>query len=427
MFDPVKACRQNTLDFKPPIPNPIVQKFFNLMLPYLNKRVLGGLQVHVEEESLNKLKAIQGQRCLLLPNHPSEWDPCVLFDIGKQLKENFYFVAAREVFDYSYGIRGWFFQHLGVYSLVRGSSDRKSLKTSMGILSENKGRLVIFVEGEISQQNETLLPLETGVIQLAFMALNDVYKQTGKNLTDLPSLYICPIGLRYIYQPKGLTEAIEVALERLEKATGTEKNGTVFERLRTLAATVLQHAAAQIGFPLNPELPMADNVSLLSNEMLLKLEHLINLKPQPELSYLDRVRCIRNKVDTVLTQAMETSNTYQERLHTQQKEVLKNIYPNLDRVVNFVSIYDGYLQPDMATTRYVELIRRLEKEVFGVFQLLHPRTAHVQVSDPIDLKPYFSDFLNDKQATVQKLALDIEQKLYRGIQAPEALCQPVEV
>jgi 1-acyl-sn-glycerol-3-phosphate acyltransferase len=424
MFDPVKHSLQNTLDFKPPQPNSMVQEAFRLILPLICNKILGGLSVHIADSSLQKLQALQGQRCLLLPNHPSEWDPCVLFDIGKRLKENFYFVAAREVFDYSYGLRGWFFQKLGVYSLVRGSNDRKSLKTSMEILSENKGRLVIFVEGEISQQNETLLPLEAGVIQLAFMALNDVYKQGGKNLDALPSLYVCPVSLRYAFQQEGLTQAIEMALDQLEQATCTEKKGSSFERLCTLAATVLEHAAAQIGYPLNPALSMAENVGGLSNQMLTKLEHLINLSSQAELSYLDRVRSIRNKTDAVLTHAEEASSSYQERLHAQQKTVLKNYYQNLDRIVNFVAIYDGYLQPDMDAARYVELIRRLEKEVFGASRLLPPRTAHVEISDPVDLKPYFADFMDDKRATVQKLAQDIERKLYTGIQLAKPACQP---
>lgn len=416
MFDPVKHSLQNTLDFKPPLPSRFLQNAFQFILPYICNKVLGGLTVQIDDADLAKLSAIKGERCLLLPNHPSEWDPCVLFDIGKRLNENFFFVAAREVFDYSYGLRGWFFQKLGVYSLVRGSNDRKSLKTSIETLSENKGRLVIFVEGEISQQNETLFPLEAGVIQLAFMALNDIYKQKGKNLEALPSLYVCPVSLRYVYQKAGLTESIEKALTELELATGVVQHGSMFDRLQTLCATVLEHAAQQIGYILNPERPMADNVLLLSDQMLLKLEHLINISPEPELSYLDRVRGIRNKTDAVLTHAEEEGSLYQSRLHAQQKLVLKNYYQNLDRVVNFVAIYDGYLQPDMNEARYIELIRRLEKEVFGACQLLHPRTAQVHISDPIDLKFYFSDFLTDKRVTVHQLACEIEQKLYSGIQ-----------
>lgn len=419
MFDPTRHVRPNTLDFKPPMPNPLVQGVFRGILPLINGKLLGGLSVEIDPASLEKLRAIKGQRCLLLPNHPSEWDPCVMFEVGRRLNENFFFVAAREVFDYSYGMRGWFFQRLGVYSLVRGSNDRKSLKTSMEILSENKGRLVIFVEGEISQQNETLLPLEEGVVQLAFMALNDFYKQGGKKPENLPSMFICPVSLRYAYQREGLDAAIENAIKRLEEAAAiTEKPGSRFERLRMVSAAVLKDAAGQIGCELAAEMTMAESVSCLSDRMLTKLEQVINLGRDESLTYLDRVRRIRNKVDAVLIQAEDDeASPYQKRLHAEQKAVLKNFYRSLDRVVNFVAIYDGYLQPDMDETRYVELIRRLEKEVFGAFQLLHPRTGHVVINDPIDLKDYFQDFLADKKTVVHRITRDIEQKMYNGIMA----------
>ncbi len=420
IFDPRKHKRQNTLDFKPPMPNPLVQFAFRNLLPYICENVLKGLTVEMDEASLEKLRKIKGQRCLILPNHPSEWDPCVLFDIAKRLNENFFFVAAREVFDYSYGMRGWFFQRLGVYSLVRGSNDRKSLKTSIDVLSQNKGRLVIFVEGEISNQNETLLPLESGVIQLAFMALNELYKENGKKLDVLPSLYICPVGLRYVYEEKGLQKAVTTSVSELEEAIGcttSAQAGTLYERVRLLASAVLAGASAQLGYPLNADATLVQNVRGLSDFMLTKLEQVINIPPQPSLSHLDRIRTIRNTMDKILGQPAEEEPTlYAKRLSEHQKNVLKNFYEDLDRVVNFIAIYDGYLQPDMDEARYVELLRRLEKEVFGEFHLLHPRKAYATVQEPIDLNAYFEPFLADKKGVVNQLAMDVEQKIYSGIQ-----------
>lgn len=416
-FDPARMARANTLDFKPPMPSPLVQKAFNMFLPQICKSVLNGLTIEIDPESLERLRARKGQRCLILPNHPSEWDPCVIFDIGRQLDENFFFVAAREVFDYSYGIRGWFFQRLGVYSLVRGSNDRGSFKTSMEILSQNRGRLVIFVEGEISNQNESLLPLESGVVQLAFMALNDAYKDCSKDLSKLPSLHVCPVSIRYVYDERGLEQAIEKAILNLEEATGLKSNGVSrFERLRALAGSVLNGAAGQFGYELNADLPLAENVTALADFMLTKLEQIVNLPPDAELTYLDRIRRIRNLVDRILGQSLtEETTDYEKRLFEHQKSVLKNFYLDLERVVNFVAIYDGYLNPDMSADRYVEMIRRLEKEVFGAYQLAHPRKGIVRVAEPVDLKDHFEDFLKDKRAVINRVTLDVEQKIFNGI------------
>lgn len=421
-FDPAKNVIPNTMDFKPPLPNPLIQKLFSLLIPQICEKALKGLSISIDAQSMERLRRIKGERCLILPNHPSEWDPCVMFDIARQLRENFFFVAAREVFDFSYGIRGWFFQKLGVYSLVRGSNDRRSLKTSMDILSQNKGRLVIFVEGEISNQNESLLPLEPGVVQLAFMALNEAYKTNGKNLEALPSLYVCPVGIRYEYQEAGLDHAIESAIVRLEQATDmnpADKDWLL--RTKALAHKVLEGAAAQVGFTLDPEKPDAENVAALSLFMLRKLEQVINLEEDSGLTYLDRIRRIRNKVDKILTQTLSEEPTFYERhLHQHQKAVLKHFHHDLDRLVNFVSIYDGYLQPSMEKHRYVEILRRLEREVFGSFVLVHPRVGVVQVQEPIDLKAHFADFLQDKKATVKQVTTSVEQAIYQGILGNEA-------
>jgi 1-acyl-sn-glycerol-3-phosphate acyltransferase len=419
LFNPAQCIRQNTLDFKPPLPSPVLQRLFQSILPLVCKQMLKGLSVEIDEQSLIHLKSIQGQRCLMLPNHPSEWDPCVLFDVAKRLNENFYFVAAREIFDYSYGLRGYFFQRLGVYSLVRGGHDRKSLKTSMDILVENKGRLVIFIEGEISNQNETLLPLESGVIQLALMALGELYKENSKQFDALPDMFLCPVGLRYQYEPRGLDKAIETSLYKLEEAVGLS-SGTEgrnrYQRLHLLASALLSGVAKQLGCKLDLNAPLAQNVHQLSGFMLQKLEQVINLEPDDAMRYLDRIRKIRNTVDKILSQGDE-STLYAKRLFNHQKAILHNFYADLDRVVNFIAIYDGYLQPDMEAGQMVELLRRMEKEVFGAFRLVHPRTAVVSAQKPLNLKGYFKDFLADRQATVTQLAIAVEQEIHAGIQA----------
>jgi 1-acyl-sn-glycerol-3-phosphate acyltransferase len=413
MFDPAKHSRQNTLDFKPPKPDRFVQWLFRLfLLPLINQYNLKGLSVEIDAASLQNLKALKGQRCLILSNHPSEWDPCVLFDVSRQLQENFFFVAAREVFDYTYGLRGWLFQKLGVYSLVRGYNDRKSLKTSIDILAENRGRLVIFIEGEISNQNETLLPVEPGVIQLAFMALNDCYKENGKNLDQLPSLYICPMGLFYNYNPVGIEAAMEQSIQHLEDALGINKHGNHFDRILAIANAVLEGTAEQLGFDLPIDSTLAKNVKLLSGFMLSKLERVINIEPNDSLSHLDRIREIRNTIDKVLSN-QEHNTPYAKRLQAHQRSVLKNFYADLGRVVNFIAIHEGYLKPDMP--HYIEILRRLEKEVFGQYRLVHPRKAIVTVAEPIDLKPHFEAFLADKKTTVTQLASTVEKQIYQSI------------
>lgn len=416
--DPARQVLINTLDFRAPMPKRWLQRLLWLALPWLQRGMFGGLDVELDDESKTILSRIKGERCLLLPNHPAEWDPLVMMAVSKQINEFFYYVAAREVFDYNYGIRGWLFQRLGVYSLIRGSNDRASFKMSMDIMAENQGRLVIFVEGEISNQNDSLLPLEPGVLQLAFLSLSELYRKASKNLLALPHLYVCPVAIRYVYQEDGLNEAITHALTQLEAETGLHPNpeDTLLKRITAIGSKILDGTAKQFGYALAPEASLVQNVEALSGFMLAKLEQVINLHQGEDLSFLDRIRAVRNRVDRVIFDGYEKHPTgYQARLFNHQKAVLSNFYLDLDRLVNFIAIYDGYLHDQMPTNRAIEIIRRMEREVFGAYRLVHPRKAVVKVLEPIDLKAHFKDFLADKRQTVHTLTHQLESQLYTGL------------
>src|SRR6185295_10298825 len=113
------------------------------------------------------------KRTIICPNHPSHSDPESMFAFSAITGEDFNFLAAREIFDYNNGWNGWVIQHLGVYSVVRGACDRESFKTTKSLLVSGKKKLVIFPEGEISNQNDTLMTLESGVAQMGFWALDE--------------------------------------------------------------------------------------------------------------------------------------------------------------------------------------------------------------------------------------------------------------
>ncbi len=412
-----KQGKTSGMAFCPPLRDPLLEWLLKRALPWIFSKGLNGFSVSVSPASLVILNRIKGERCLLLPNHPSQWDPWVLFELSKRLHESFYYVSAREVFDWHRGLQGFLLQRMGVYSVVRGASDKESFKTTKDILGHNKGRLVIFVEGEVSNQNDALLPLEPGVLQLAFLALHDLYKQNNKDLSQLPPLYVCPLALKYFYSSDGLHTALQKALSRLEKAVGLSSSETegYFERIRNIGAQVLEDSSRQFGYPLPESGSLAEKVKGLEHFILTKMENVMNLPPDEKLSYLDRVRRVRNLLDKIIKDVPETLTAYQASLHEHQKEVLENFYVDLDRIVNFIAIFDGYAHPDMPPERAIEAIRRLEREVLGVFHFQHPRTAVLQVLEPIDLKPHFEAFLKDKKKVSESLMLQIEHAMYQAI------------
>lgn len=409
------------MTFRPPRRNRLAELLVQRLLPFVYRYCLKGFRVQVDPASLEILKNLEGERGLLLPNHPAEWDPYVMFTLSHRLKESFYYVAAREVFDLHHGLQGLLFQYLGVYSVVRGASDKASFLTTRKILSQNLGRLVIFVEGEVSNQNDSLLPLEPGVITLAFLSLMDIYKGNGKQLDALPPLYICPLALKYFYDPRGIEKSIDTALSQLETDTGLSKwnddkqEKSIFERIRDIGLLVLEKASDQFGYQPKTGMSWIERVRGLEDFMLTKMEQTLNLPLDPDMAYLQRVRRIRNLVDRLIKDFPDNHTLYEERLHQHQVAVIENFYQDLERVVNFLAIYDGYLTPETSNERFVEIIRRLEREVYGHYRMEHPRTVLVKVTDTLNLTPHFQTFLKDKAAAVDQVIQQVELSLYRGI------------
>src|SRR5262249_19790639 len=119
-----------------------------------------------------------------------------------------------EVFDWDHGLNGWWLQHMGCYSVVRGAVDRESFKMTRELLTHGKKKLVLFPEGEISRQNDTLLPLESGAAQMSFWALTDIKKENPNE-----TIYIVPMALKYTY-PYDIGSNVRESLARLENKLG---------------------------------------------------------------------------------------------------------------------------------------------------------------------------------------------------------------
>ncbi|HMO22549.1 MAG TPA: hypothetical protein PKC98_16445, partial [Candidatus Melainabacteria bacterium] len=84
----------------------------------------------------------------------------------------------------------------------------------------------------------------------------------------------------------------------------------------------------------------------------------------------------------------------------------------LDRVVNFISIYDGYLSENMTQERCADIVGRLEKEVLGEYETYKgPRTVILRVGDPIDLKEYKDDYARNKKEAVNQVTEQIFKQI----------------
>lgn len=403
--------------FLSPIMNPFVVWGLRFVFPVMLQKLFGGLSVKISPKDFSRLREYKGKRMLLLPNHPTGDEPAVLFEIGKWMDETFQFVAAREVFDWEHGFRGWVLRRMGTYSVIRGAADRESFLTSKKILMEGLHRLVIFIEGEISRENDVLIPFEPGVLQLGFWAQEALIKDAKKHQSEVADIYTVPVAIKYFYQP-GIEVPIETSLKQLEKAVGLTAalDSDVYTRIRAIGLEVLKTQEEMNRIISLEGTTLNERVEGTKSRMLKKMEVFLDLKPAPNASIIERMREIRNTMDRLIHvyDVPDTLTEYQARLIEHFRLALSEFYKDLDRIAYFLTYDESYLRENQTTERLVEMILRLEREVFGRTHLTHPRTAVVKMGEIFNLKTLYPRYEANKKEFVQELASQMEQDM-RGM------------
>lgn len=402
------------LDFKPPLDSPLLLWWLDLTLPLYLKLKLHDTQVKLVPGARERLEALKGCRAMICPNHSNRHDPQIMYTVGHAVNEHFNFVAAREVFDYDHGLNGWWLQHIGSYSVVRGAADRESFKTTRRVLSHGPKKLVLFPEGEISRQNDTLMALESGAAQLSLWALADLAKEFGeeKVLSGEKTIFIIPMAFKYTY-PKDISSALGGMLKTLEHKMGLEYSEEVslYKRMRQIAERLIAALEKEYHFKSQGS-SLNERIKNLRLHILLNLAQVLQIELPEGQRELEHVRILRNKLDDYIYHDDNGYSAYEKEVHDEKEVVMKGYYKDLNRVVNFISIYDSYVNEHMTQERLAEVIDRLEAEILGGEPTLKgARDVLVDVGSPIDLSKYYADYKKDKKKTCHIITEEIYQQI----------------
>ena len=393
------------LDFKPPKLNTTAIQVAKAVIPLVNRFYLKGLTLDIDADSIAHLKTADGHPTVLAPNHAAHADPVVMFLLSKRLSQQYYFMAARESFDTGkFGnLRSFLLQRFGAYSIIRGTADRNAFRTTREILTNGDRPIVIFGEGEISRQNDTVMRFERGVTQLCFWALDDMQKAE----IDKP-LYIVPIGIKYQY-PQDMWSAIDTALTRLEHAIlppTDQKPVERYERLRQIGVTVLRTLAAEYQYKVDDTVPLDVHIQKLKGQILSRAEQIMGIHTEADV--LTRVRALKNLVDAEIYKDIEQMTEYERKIHEELLQKFQQFYPDLERLINFIAISDGYVAEAPSPERFLEVIIRLEREVFGTAKMRGPRVATLRVGEPKNLRDCYDTYKAQKRETVEQITFELE-------------------
>jgi 1-acyl-sn-glycerol-3-phosphate acyltransferase len=375
--------------FLPPKLNPVFTRIvqsFTPALGYWGYR----LELKVLDEDLEKIKAIERERIVYLPNHPTLDDGVAVFLLSARLGQLFHYIIAYESFK---GLVGKFLQQIGAYSIRRGIGDRASVVQTLKLLQQPACKLVIFPEGGCSYQNDTVMPFRVGAVELSLKALAQLAKHEDK----IPDFYLVPVSIKYCYTTS-MQSAIDRTLQKLETALDIESTHTdSYQRLRSISHKVLNNLEAEYRLQQGREsLDWNQRITELKTQVLAWCEAELSLTPNLLLPVRERVYKIQATLES-LDRISETTYCQIDRATV--------------RLLNFDAIYDGYVAAEPTPERFFDTLNRLEREVFNVDRpaLKGHRHVYIRLGDPLNLKNYFSDARQDREITAISLTQQIQQ------------------
>ncbi len=387
-------------DFYPPLMNHLLVRFCQWIMP-LYACLYNRITLQIEPSSLKQLRALRGDRVLLLPNHPTYYDDWItIFLLSAKLHKALYFLAAHERFR---GFEGKLIQRLGAYSIRRGLGDRPSVTMTRNLLTQPECHLVIFPEGGCSYQNDTVMPFRIGAIQIAFQALSKLDRQN----MAIPDLYALPISIKYRYT-QNMEPIIDQTLKGLEKELKLKPapTMTLYQRLRLIAEHLMDSFEQTYQLPpLEPQsLSLNDRIQRLRTHWVNSCETRLGITSklgQPVRERVYKIQAVLEERAEVL--ALEDFWTY---------DSMHQIATNL---LNFDAIYDGYVAASPTPERFLDTLIRLERYVFHIDY--PPPKAHrqvmVHVGEPVNLRHHYEAYLGDRSKTVQR----VTQQLQDTVQA----------
>jgi len=359
--------------------------------------------VEISDDDLATLRSLLGKRCLLLPSHSGGFEPYVVLYLTKLLNTDCNYLAAMEAFEQS-PFMGWVMPRLGAYSIIRGAPDRPSFQMTKKLLVEAKRWLVIFPEGQTVWQNDTVIPFQQGVTQIAFRALEEAAKSDAN-----ASLFCVPISIKYVYM-KDMNDEIQASLARLESqlfAEGDAPPRDSYDRLHRISLAVLGANEKKHGVVPEEGAEFDDRIQQMKTRVVSEMEQKLGITPRHDQALLDRIRTLFNTVDRI-TQEEPGPTPYEEKLTRERQDEARDLYTDLWRVLQFIAIYGDYVAENTTVERFMDVLCLLEMEVFGGRRMWGPRRALVKVGTPLDLREHVEAYRADRRGEVRDVTLSLE-------------------
>jgi hypothetical protein len=380
---------------------------------------LGITSVEYRLDDLERLRSVAGERVLSTPNHPTNMEPALLFHLACTLRQRFYYLACRESFDNLWGLWGGLIRRLGAFSVERGTADRASFRATREVMTQPASHLVIFPEGEIYSQNDTLLPFHSGAIQLAFWALDDIRKTEG---TDRP-FFVAPIAIKYRFVDE-MGPAIESSLKRLEAFTGVPAgtDSAPYSRLRRIGEAMLCSLEREYMLPgttaqVDDSGALTPRLDAIKEAILHRVAAAAGVALPRGDTLPERMRALTHVIETVSQDELSAATPYDTELRRHQRVRARPLLRDLERLANWIAVYDGYVAADPSPERMADTLTRLERECWGKTRLKGHRTCRVRLGELLNLQDCYQAYEKDRRGEVSRVTREVERRVAAALTA----------
>jgi 1-acyl-sn-glycerol-3-phosphate acyltransferase len=355
----------------------LVQTFQKLTLGFRN-------QLRIDDRDLDILRNLPvGMGIILTPNHADEVDPRICIELSRLCGRRFIFMGNREAFDEYLGLAGWILQRINVFSVERGGHDVAAKKYAEDVVENGKDVLVIFPEGEIYYLNDSVQPFHSGAIDIGIQAIIDKGEAEW-------NAYIVPMAIKYKYR-KPVREVLEKRVQKMEQRLKQDMSGaTLRKRLNHLLSEVVQREAVAHDLQSDTDrlLQLKEKMTFVRHALLEEVEHKYST---------DVVRDSKASQARTIDRAWKLESELRGKIKghaaEQQSELRKDL-ASLNEVAHMVSWQPDYVDLDPSSERLAEVVKKLEREIFGIKRprQVAARNVFVRIGEPIDLAKYVAEF-----------------------------------
>jgi 1-acyl-sn-glycerol-3-phosphate acyltransferase len=398
----VRQFEQVPYAFRPPRYNRALMPLFH----QANSRIFLRKRYRVHRLDLHGAERVQeafrrGVPILVAPNHPDHCDPHAMMEAGRRTGLPFHYMAARETFDARGGFNGWFMQRAGAFSVDRDGADRRSITTSIDILTSARAPLVIFPEGEIYHTNERLAPLNEGV---ATILLRVAAKRAKSGQTEA---LLVPTAIKYDHL-EDVSRHFAPCLDRLERQISWEPQSElpIVDRIYKFGEALLAVKEREwLGHPIEGSL--TERLERFRHGLLVPLEKKHGF-PEGTAGVPERVKRLRNKIREAMFEDGVSAET------------LAELRKDLDRVFVAVQLYSypgQYLRESPTPNRIAETIVKLHEDVLQAAPVLGKRAVSITFAEPVDMSDWLAAYAEDARRTVADVTATLETRIGEALTA----------